>query len=198
MTAGRLRRCLAGGPRLLALALVLGTSNGWSSSATGDYFADAWTPEDGLPDSSVTSIVQTPDGYLWVGTQNGLARFDGESFVLFEPANTPSLTHAKVRKLFVDRAGTLWINTRDGSLTALRRGTFVLERRNSRPSEADLTLASSSSSQVIFLKNRGGLLRKTLTTPAGQNWEELPAPNRGWQVTGLNRCLRVPDSSGRK
>src|SRR6266487_889936 len=97
---------------------------------TGDYMIDVWTGgngEKGVPNSSVTSIAQTPDGYLWVGTYNGLARFDGVRFVTFDPDNTPQLKRARVRKLYVDKSGTLWINTYDGSLTSLRAGKFTLE-----------------------------------------------------------------------
>ena len=79
----------------------------WAADTTADYSTDVWTSENGLPDSSVMAIAQTPDGYLWVGTYNGLARFDGVRFVVFDPANTPELTHARIRKLFVDRLGTL-------------------------------------------------------------------------------------------
>jgi len=144
-----------------------------------DYFTDVWTSENGLPDSTVTAIAQTPDGYLWVGTYNGLARFDGVRFATFDPANTPELTHARIRNLFVDSAGALWINTFDGSLTTVRHGSFTLERRNPRSSEAELTLISSSSNHVTFLTSRGGLLRKAMTAPDGEGWEELAPPSRG-------------------
>ena len=165
--------------RLVLLVWLSATSQVWSAGTAGDYFTDVWISENGLPDNSITAIAQTPDGYLWVGTYNGLARFDGVRFVTFDPANTPELTHARIRKLFVDRQGTLWINTYDGSLTTLRHGTFALERRNTRSSEAEMALVSSSSNRVIFLTSRGGLLRKPLTAPAGAGWEELSPPSRG-------------------
>jgi ligand-binding sensor domain-containing protein len=47
------------------------------SGTAGDFLTEVWTAEQGLPDSSVTALAQTPDGYLWIGTYNGLARFDG-------------------------------------------------------------------------------------------------------------------------
>src|SRR5947209_572456 len=96
----------------------------FASEFPEQYLTDVWTADDGLPDSSVTAIAQTPDGYLWVGTYNGLVRFDGVRFVTFDPANTPALAHARVRKLSVDDEGTLWINTFDGSMTSLRQGEF--------------------------------------------------------------------------
>ena len=86
------------------------------SAKTSDYLIDAWTSDSGLPDSSVTSIAQTQDGYLWIGTADGLARFDGVRFETFDPINTPELKSARITKLSVDAWGTLWINTGGGGL----------------------------------------------------------------------------------
>jgi hypothetical protein len=58
-----------------------------------DYLVDVWDTERGLPSSLVASLAQTPQGYLWVATQNGLLRFDGLRFVAFDPDNTPELPH---------------------------------------------------------------------------------------------------------
>ena len=206
----------AGLVRLTVLGLALGT--GWracGSEMAGEYLRDVWTSDDGLPDSSVTAISQTPDGYLWVGTYNGLARFDGMRFVTFDPANTPALAHARVRGLFVDKQGTLWINTYEGSLTTMRHGVFTLEHRNTHLSEAEWTLVSSTDSQVIFLTSRGGIYRKLLTGPG--DWEDLTPSSRGlgafscedgtgavwhvdsdselWRLAG-GRFERVPDTDG--
>ncbi len=113
---GSLKRLCAG-----ALILILPFATRCASLGTGDYLIDVWTADNGLRSSSVTAIAQTPDGYLWIGTYNGLARFDGVRFVMFDPANTPALQRARVRRLNVDASGTLWINTYDGSLTSLWR-----------------------------------------------------------------------------
>jgi signal transduction histidine kinase/ligand-binding sensor domain-containing protein len=174
------------------VALVLGflaTSQVWAASE-GDYLTDVWTADEGLPNSSVTAIAQTPDGYLWVGTYNGLARFDGIRFVTFDPGNTPALTHPRVRKLFVDDKGTLWINTLDGSLTSLREGAFALEWRGGEGIDPDVTLVSCVSNQVTFLRHRGTLRRKLQAAPAGTGWEELSPPNR---IVG---ALCVGDGAG--
>jgi signal transduction histidine kinase/ligand-binding sensor domain-containing protein len=162
----------------LTLALVPAFSSVRAAGVAGDYLVDVWTSENGLPDSSVTAITQTPDGYLWIGTYNGLVRFDGVRFTTFDPANTPALGHARVRKLFVDARGTLWINTYDGSLTTLRDGKFSLEQRNVRFSEGELTLVTSSTNEAIFLTGRGALFRKNLSAPSGEGWDELPLPGR--------------------
>ena len=206
----------AGIARVMALALTLAAvSPAWGADA--DYQADVLTADDGLPDSSVTAIAQTPDGYLWIGTYNGLVRFDGMRFVTFDPANKPELLHARVRGLFVDCQGTLWINTYEGSLTTVRDGVFKLERRNTRLSEAEWTLVSSTTNQVIFSTSRGGIFRKRLTGPGKKEWEDLTPTSRGlgalscedgagrlwyaagsgnlWRLAG-DRFARVPESAG--
>ena len=163
---------------LNALVLLVAFSSSRGDGVAGDYLVDVWMSENGLPDSSVTAIAQTPDGYLWVGTYNGLARFDGVRFVTFDPANTPALAHARVRKLSVDDQGTLWINTHDGSMTSLRQGTFAREWTGAEGLDPDVTLVSSSSNQVTFLLHRGSLRRKSQSDPAGTGWADLTPANR--------------------
>jgi ligand-binding sensor domain-containing protein len=53
------------------------------------YVHDVWTTNDGLPQDSINAIAQTPDGYLWLATQEGLARFDGMTFTTFDAAVKP-------------------------------------------------------------------------------------------------------------
>ena len=169
----------AGLMRFAALIILLGTAITACGSAFSDeYLTDVWTADNGLPDSSVTSIAQTPDGYLWVGTYNGLVRFDGVRFVTFDPANTPALAHARVRKLSVDDQGTLWINTFDGSMTSLRQGNFAREWERETALDPDTTLVSSVSNRVTFLLHRGSLRRRPQSNPAGTGWEDLYPTNR--------------------
>jgi ligand-binding sensor domain-containing protein/signal transduction histidine kinase len=162
--------CLVRSAAVLGLEVALHVCG---SGISPEYLTDVWTADNGLPDSSVTAIAQTPDGYLWVGTYNGLVRFDGMRFVTFDPANTPALAHARVRKLSVDNRGTLWINTFDGSMTSLRQGTFAREWTGAEGLDPDVTLISSLSNQVTFLLHRGFLRRKQQSNPAGTGWEDL-------------------------
>jgi signal transduction histidine kinase/ligand-binding sensor domain-containing protein len=142
-----------------------------------DFQAQVWTAETGLPDSSVTAIAQTPDGYLWVGTFNGLVRFDGINFDTFYPENTPALAHARIRSLNVDKRGTLWINTFDGSLTSLRAGRFAREWTCKAPNDRYNNLEVSSSNAVAFLLDRGDHYRKSLAAAPGVGWEQLVFPS---------------------
>ena len=169
----------AGLVRFIVMALMAGAGlRGFGAENSAEYLTDVWTADDGLPDTSVTDIAQTPDGYLWVGTYNGLARFDGMRFVTFDPANTPALAHARVRKLSVDDQGTLWINTFDGSMTSLRHGTFAREWTGEEGLDPDATLVSSRSNEVTFLLHRGFLRRKPQSDPSGTGWEDLIQTNK--------------------
>jgi len=88
------------------------------------YVHSTWRVEDGLPQNAITKILETSDGYLWLGTQAGLARFDGVSFTIFDHTNTPSLKGDYISDLAEDSRGTLWIGTTNGGVTSLRDGVF--------------------------------------------------------------------------
>ena len=90
---------------------------------------EIWLTENGLPQNTVHAIAQTKDGYVWIGTEEGLARFDGIRFTLFDKQNTPQLKSNYIRTLLVDRAGALWIGTAEG-LVHMRDGKFRLFTTN--------------------------------------------------------------------
>src|SRR5678810_393305 len=72
---------------------------------------DSWTTNDGLPQNNINGITQTRDGYLWLTTFNGLVRYDGVRFKVFNPGNTKGLNTNRMLNLFEDPAGNLWITT---------------------------------------------------------------------------------------
>jgi signal transduction histidine kinase/streptogramin lyase len=88
------------------------------------YGLDTWLTRDGLPQNSVKAIVQTRDGYLWLGTGGGLARFDGVRFTIFNRANTPGLRDSRITALAEGADGSLWIGTGAGGLIRLKDGVF--------------------------------------------------------------------------
>ena len=87
------------------------------------YVLDNWQIADGLPQSTVQALARTPDGYLWIGTQEGLARYDGARFAVFEPGNESAIPNKDITALHIDKAGTLWIGTRSG-LAVFAHGRF--------------------------------------------------------------------------
>jgi signal transduction histidine kinase/ligand-binding sensor domain-containing protein len=171
-----------------------------------EYLIDVKDTEHNLPSSIVTSIAQTPEGYLWVGTYNGLARFNGERFINFDPVNRPQLSHARVQGLYVDARGTLWINTLRGGLTSYRDGNFQREWPDD-PTWFDVqtTLAASTSNSVTFVTQFGDVLRR-LGLPGNTNWVVTSPPpgsrpffqcagpdGRLWFLTREQHVLRFND-----
>ncbi len=153
--------------------------------ASGDYLIDVTTGEKGLPNSSVTAIAQTHDGYLWVGTYNGLARFDGERFRQYNPENTPALKQARIRRLVTAPDGTLWISAHDGSITSYRDGKFLLEWVGDGAADSAATLISAVSNRPVFMLRSGEFIRRRTAAAGTNSWELLrpPSPSAGQQVT---------------
>ena len=94
-----------------------------ADKAFANYVLDTWSIQDGLPQISALSLAQDRTGYVWVGTQSGLARFDGVRFVSYTPENTPALAGIWIRSLLADRDGRLWVGTYKG-LAVLEDGRF--------------------------------------------------------------------------
>ncbi|MDZ7781102.1 MAG: two-component regulator propeller domain-containing protein [Gemmatimonadota bacterium] len=86
---------------------------------------DLWTEDDGLPQNMASAIAQTPDGFMWLGMERGLVRFDGATFRVYDPENTPELSTPWITALWPDPDGTLWIGTAGGGLLRFRSGTFA-------------------------------------------------------------------------
>src|SRR5918995_765269 len=88
------------------------------------YVHAVWDSEHGLPQNSVSTIVQTRDGYIWFGTQEGLVRFDGVRFTIYDKTREPAFQHNFVTALVEDSVGALWIGFNDGSLVRRVDGRF--------------------------------------------------------------------------
>ena len=114
-------------PLVLAWALLV-AAGGWAldpQRLLSQYRSQVWGTAEGLPSMSIAVIAQTPDGYLWVGTTEGLARFDGSRFVVFDRSNTPAFKLNEIRSLFVDRRGALWVGFAGSGLVKFEDGAFV-------------------------------------------------------------------------
>ncbi len=90
----------------------------------GDFIHETWSVDDGLPQSTVRSIAQTRDGYMWFATHEGVARFDGRKFTVFNDASTPVLKGSGIAALRETRDGSLYIGLRDGGLVRYSGGKF--------------------------------------------------------------------------
>lgn len=86
-------------------------------AASVSYHVTRYTAEQGLPQNTIKALLQTRDGYLWIGTLAGLARFDGVRFKVFNMSNTPEMISDAIDALAEDRQdGSLWIDTGNGLL----------------------------------------------------------------------------------
>lgn len=105
---------------------AVATPSAWFDAPT--YQVDRWETEDGLPENSATAMVQTRDGYLWFGTFNGLVRFDGVRFTVFDQGNLPELPHPAVVNLHLDRRERLWVSTLGGLVVRDGAGWRLVQR----------------------------------------------------------------------
>ena len=112
-------------------------------------------PRTALPQNSVHAILQTHDGFLWVATEGGLARFDGLNFSVFQQANEPAFTSDDVCCLAEDARDALWIGTADG---LLRESGGRFERfgvKEGLPSSTILDVAADADGSVLVLTAMG-------------------------------------------
>jgi len=113
------------GAALLGIALTCQPAlAGGPVKAITQYNQRNWQAEAGLPQHSVVAIAQTSDGYLWLGTQEGLVRFDGGRFVVFDKSNTSAFKRNAVYALAAARDGSLWAGT-GGGLLRYKNGAFT-------------------------------------------------------------------------
>lgn len=141
-------------------------------SSSDDYIVQVWDTGSGLPDNTVTTIAQTPDGYIWVGTlHGGLARFDGSRFVTFTPNNTPELKSIEIQKLLVDTDGTLWIGVETGRLISYRDGKFYFERENDHAPASWLGGVVAKREGKIVLSSIFGWLFSGTAIAGTNHWE---------------------------
>ena len=92
--------------------------------AVTGYLCDVYGAAEGLPENTVASMARTTDGYLWVATQEGLARFDSLRFQAFHMLDSPGLPHDNIHCVAGSRDGSLWVGTYNRGVTHLVNGRF--------------------------------------------------------------------------
>jgi len=141
--------------------------------AISQYAHRAWRIEEGLPNSVVRGVTQTEDGSLWIGTYDGMARFDGDEFELFNRTNLPKLRRDTVLALLKSRDGALWLGTNGGGAARWKGSLDLLTKRDGLPSDivtcfaegGDGTLWVGTSEGLAEV--RGGKVRRTFGRAEG-------------------------------
>jgi PAS domain S-box-containing protein len=182
------------GYSLAGLSLVALNAYAIKPSFQGDptYLIDYWETEDGLPENSATAMVQTPDGYLWFGTFNGLVRFDGVKFTVLNPQNTPELPSSSIINIHLDKRGRLWVSTygglvvRDGTrwdvLTTEEVSTGDLVRTFAERPNGDLLLTKFNGKVVEFSNGHLRDLPQPLGEPRSGYLGQVDETGRWWVV----------------
>ena len=142
----------------------------------GDLIHRHYDADDGLPSTWIHDVLQTRDGYLWVGTHNGVARFDGMNFTTFDRGNTPQLPANDTRELYESRDGTLWIGSIGG----------LAQYRGGRPGSFELIEELKRNSIQAVFEDRSGAIwvgtrERTWRAKPGLRFEIVDeAPTHVW------------------
>lgn len=169
----------------------------------GRYQQFVWNDQHGLPENTVSAVTRTRDGYLWLGTADGLARFDGMSFTVFTRWNTPQLRDSTVIALLEDDDGALWIGTQ-GGIAQFRNGHFTWYSRDGLADDHINAIVQGDDGDLWFGTYRSGILRlhdgqfTSFTTaeglPHNQVWALARDPaGRLWAGTSAGLAVRDGD-----
>lgn len=115
----------------------------------GELSTQAWVLENGLPQNTVQALAQTRDGFLWVGTEAGLARFDGSGFQIFDRNTTPALPAGDIHCLLAGVDGALWVGTSQGLARLMNGDVAHFTTRDGLPSNDIRALRLDSSGEII-------------------------------------------------
>ena len=127
--------------------------------AITQYGHEVWTTANGLPQNSIRGISQTTDGYLWIATMGGLARFDGVSFTVFHPEVAPAAAVDRITALEADPGGGLWIGAGGAGVLRLLNGKFTLAAAGADLPNANVRLLKVDSRGVLWIGTDAGLAR---------------------------------------
>lgn len=132
-----------------------------AATAAAQYRFVSFTTENGLPNNWIQAIHQTRDGYIWLTTRDGAARFDGVHFRVFNKVNTPGLTtnHFAYRALWEDEQGNLWMGTENGGAVRYHDGRSTsLTTKDGLPSDEVIRIDGDSAG-TIWITTSAGVVR---------------------------------------
>lgn len=159
-----------------------------ASTAAGQYRFDTWTTDNGLPQNGVRKIAQTPEGYLWFTTFDGLVRFDGVKFTTFNKSNTKGIINNRFTSIFIEDDGTIYAPTMDdGVLSIYRNGEFMSYDSDIVPGRYVDWFEKDSDGNVRFLSeddDRKGRTWYRLVDGKFENLGKLEPVNDGRVIQG--------------
>ncbi|MEW6304479.1 MAG: two-component regulator propeller domain-containing protein [Verrucomicrobiota bacterium] len=127
--------------------------------ASAQYRFEKWEGDDGLIQNTVNAVVQSREGYIWIGTDNGLTRYDGNRFKPFTSRDEPGLSGDRITALFVDRHNQLWIGTQSG-VTRYRDGHPKKFTTNDGLANNAVTAIGEAMDGGLWVATEGGALNR--------------------------------------
>mgnify|MGYP001547753330 CR=1 FL=1 len=140
----------------VAFAMTLLTPRAWPQNLSTLGHQD-WTTENGLPQNSVHQVFQTRDGYIWIATEGGIARFNGIDFKIFNQANTPAFSTDDTSCFAQSSNGDLWIGTADG-LLQYHAGSFRHYEIPDALSSSDIKSLAATNDGTLYILTSDALL----------------------------------------
>lgn len=138
---------------LLFILCSLHVLMGWLS-VSAEYRFDSWTTDNGLPQNGVRSITQTPDGYLWLTTLDGLVRFDGVKFTVFNKGNSEGIISNRFWVAVAFDDGSVWAATEGGDLTIYRNGEFTSYPADQIPGSEIIGFVKDENGEILINDDR--------------------------------------------
>jgi signal transduction histidine kinase/streptogramin lyase len=156
-----------------------------AATADDHYLVDVWTTETepALPENAIIALTQTRDGYLWLGTLNGLVRFDGIRFAAFDESNTPGLESGPITYLFEDSHTNLWLGTHAGGILLIRNGQVTRLQVGTHTHEGRLISACEDAKGGVWLYTSDGQLFRY--------WEGKVEVCRIESLAGTGNCRSI-------
>ncbi len=170
-------------------AAVAGAFAAGPGDSTVPYVVRSWNDEAGLPQNSVAAIVEDRAGFTWLATLEGLVRFDGVRFEVFDSRNTPEFRTSRVVALALGSDDTLWIGTEGGGLAARRAGRFIALDTDPALARASVHALLVEPGGAVWAGTNRGLYRFD-----GERATHVPLEIDGHEVR-VRAMAREPDGS---
>ncbi len=136
---------------------VAGQPQGTTNKVERRYRFDVFTTEHGLPSGVVNAVLQTSEPYIWLGTANGLVRFDGVRFI---PITPPELVSSRISTLYEDQNKVLWIGTEGGGVVSYKDGEFKNYSQASGLAADSISAITSDNQGNVWVATVGGALNR--------------------------------------
>lgn len=129
------------------------------TTVRAQFQIQSWTTDEGLPQNTVHSIIQSPDGYLWLATLDGLVRYDGVRFTVFNKNNSQGIASNRFTQIIIDARGDLWIGTESSGITRYRNGEFQTFQIEVNPQRKPIWKLTLNSSGELVVSIESGIYR---------------------------------------